>query len=378
MSKSKDEFNEIEDDLDSNKIFNFDFYINLFKSKRKKLKAGPWPKQEEWNKFFMGCGVSVIAVLILGAVGANFVYFSKLNKGDPMGDDDEESLGTYFPIPNDLNYALFVGKYSGDFGPYETGTDANNVKAGGVSLSKFNIPPSGIDGSRGRWPYTEEAFEDYGDRPNTFFDFKKKKMWIIRTIAATYIFWRAILQYIFKGMDYCPGGVKLVMSLVILGFFIFGPGFLMSLVNSDVKIVTGGFVGIIVASFYLMSILQIRWEWVYKLGMVWHALFAVVDMAILSLVGSFVAIAMTIQFILTFIPPFGPLLFNFMGTMEAMHDIKHSLGILYGFFIFVFAKQYLNNAILSGMTLVVAFYILIQMDGFIRYVYNAIHGSKNQ
>ena len=58
MGKTKDEFNEIEDDLDSNKIFNFDFYINLFKSKGKNLKAGPWPKQEEWNKFFMGCGVS--------------------------------------------------------------------------------------------------------------------------------------------------------------------------------------------------------------------------------------------------------------------------------------------------------------------------------
>ena len=43
MGKTKDEFNEIEDDLDSNKIFNFDFYINLFKSKGKNLKAGPWP-----------------------------------------------------------------------------------------------------------------------------------------------------------------------------------------------------------------------------------------------------------------------------------------------------------------------------------------------
>jgi hypothetical protein len=152
----------------------------------------------------------------------------------------------------------------------------------------------------------------------------------------------------------------------------------MSLVNSDVKIVAGGFVGIIVASFYLMSILQIRWEWVYKLGMVWHALFSVVDMAILSLVGSFVSIAMTIQFILTFVPPFGPVLFNFMGAMEAMHDIKDSLGILYGFFIFVFAKQYLNNAILSGMTMIVVGYILVQMNKFRRGVYNAIHGSKNQ
>ena len=203
-------------------------------------------------------------------------------------------------------------------------------------------------------------------------------MWIIRTIAATYIFWRAILQYIFKGMHYCTGGIKLLISLLILGVFIFGPGLLMSLVNSDVKIVAGGFVGIIVASFYLMSILQIRWEWVYKLGMVWHALFSVVDMAILSLVGSFVAIAMTIQFILTFVPPFGPVLFNFMGAMEAMHDIKDSLGILYGFFIFVFAKQYLNNAILSGMTMIVVGYILVQMNKFRRGVYNAIHGSKNQ
>ena len=392
MGKTKDEFNEIEDDLDSKKIFNFDFYINLFKSKGKNLKAGPWPKQEEWNKFFMGCGVSVIGVLIIGAVGANFIYYSRLIPNDPTGDEqekssgtydptgdgDEESLGTYFPIPDELNYALFVGKNSGDFGPYETGTDANSVKAGGVSLSKFNIPPTGKDGNRGRWPYTEEVFGDYSDRPNTFFDLKKKKMWIIRTIAATYIFWRAILQYIFKGMHYCTGGIKLLISLIILGVFIFGPGLLMSLVNSDVKIVAGGFVGIIVASFYLMSILQIRWEWVYKLGMVWHALFSVVDMAILTLVGSFVAIAMTIQFILTFVPPFGPVLFNFMGAMEAMHDIKGSLGILYGFFIFVFAKQYLNNAILSGMTMIVVGYILVQMNKFRRGVYNAIYGSKNQ
>lgn len=376
MGKTKDEFNEIEDDLDSNKIFNFDFYINLFKSKGKNLKAGPWPKQEEWNKFFMGCGVSVIGVLIIGAVGANFIYYSRLIPNDPTGDGDEESLGTYFPIPDDLNYALFVGKNSDDFGPYETGTRANSVKAGGVSLSKFNIPPTGKEG--GRWPYTGEAFAEYGDQSSTFFDFPKKKMWIIRTIAATYIFWRAILQYIFKGMRECTGGIKLLISLLILGVFIFGPGLLLSLVNSDVKIVAGGFVGIIVASFYLMSILQIRWEWVSNLGKVLHAILSIFDMAILSLVGSFVAIAMTIQFILTFVPPFGPVLFNFMGAMEAMHDIKDSLGILYGFFIFVFAKQYLNNAILSGMTMIVVGYILVQMNKFRRDVYNAIYGSKNQ
>jgi len=174
MGKTKDEFNEIEDDLDSNKIFNFDFYINLFKSKGKNLK-GESKKPNEWKKFFMGCGVSIIGVLIIGAVGANFIYYSRLITNDPTGDDDEESLGTYFPIPEKLNYALFVGKNSGDFGPYETGTDANSVKAGGVSLSKFNIPPTGKDGNRGRWPYTEEVFGDYSDRPNTFFDLKKKK-----------------------------------------------------------------------------------------------------------------------------------------------------------------------------------------------------------
>ena len=62
MGKTKDKFNEIEDDLDSNKIFNFDFYINLFKSKGKNLK-GESKKPNEWKKFFMGSGVSIIGVL---------------------------------------------------------------------------------------------------------------------------------------------------------------------------------------------------------------------------------------------------------------------------------------------------------------------------
>jgi hypothetical protein len=371
MSKSNDE-------LDSNKIFNFDFYINLFNSKGKNLK-GEAEKPNEWTKFFMGCGVSVIGVLILGAVGANFIYYSKLNTDDPTGDDTDESLGTYFPIPKDLNYGVFAGNESTDFGPYESGTDATDVKAGSISLSLFNIPPTGTDSKwMGRWPYSDEMFDDYSDRPNTFFDLKKKKMWIIRTITATYIFWRAILQYIFKAMKYCPGGFKLFLSLIILGVFIFGPGFLVSLVSDNTKIASGGFIGLIVASFYLMSILQIRWEWVYGLGKIWHLVFSIVDMAILSVIGSFMAIAFTIQFILTFIPPFGPFLFNFMGAMEAMHDIKDSLGILYGFFIFGLAKQYLNNAILSGMTLIVAGYILVNINIFRRNVYDWIHSSKKK
>ena len=366
-----------------NQIFDVSFYKKLFKSKGGNLKKEA-EKPNNWIEFFKGCGVSIIGVIILGAISANFVYFSKLDRGDVTGEGDEETLGTYFPIPDNLRYGLLAGRFSDGFGPYVDGTTAN-VKPGMISLSKFNIPPTGSEERLfGRFPYSEGIFDDYQDTTG-FFEMRKK--WYIRTVAATYIFWRAILQKLFTVMSYCSPGFKLILSLLIFAVFMGGPAVITSLISNTGKPSGKGFPGMIMMSLLAISITQIRHIMWWKnnngvfyggIGLIINIIFFLLgDLTALLFIGSLMSVAVMLQFIGTFIPPFGPFLFNFSGMLEAMHVLKQPLGILFGFFCIVFAQLHLNKAVFSGMTIMVMLYILVELNNFRRRMYKSLISKNN-
>jgi hypothetical protein len=366
-----------------NQIFDISFYKKLFKSKGGNLKKEA-EKPNNWIAFLKGCGVSIIGVLILGTISANFVYFSKLDTSDITGEDDEETMGTYFPIPDNLNYGLFVGRSYDDFGPYIDGTTAV-VKPGMISLSKFNIPPTGSkERFLGRFPYTGDIFDDYEDTTG-FFEMRKK--WYIRSIAATYIFWRAILQNIFKVMSYCSPGFKLILSLLVLAIFIGGPSAVTFLISNTGKPSATGFPGMIIMSLIAISITQIRHAMWWKsgngvfyggIGMIINLIFFMFgDLTALFVCGALMSLVVILQFIGTFIPPFGPFLFNFSGMLDAMKVLKQPLGILFGFFCIVFAQLHLNKAVFLGMTIMVMLYILVELNNFRGRMYKLLI-SKNK
>ena len=363
-------------------IFDFSFYKKLLKSKGGNLEEEA-EKPNKWIKFIKGCGVSIIGVIIVGAIGANFVYFSKLNLNDVSGGGGEETLGTYFPIPEDITGGVLVGKNSADFQVYNNG-NPEVVKPASISLDKFNIPPSGSDGRiLGRFPYYEGAFDDYHSESGFF---QMRKSWYIRSIAATYIFWRGILQHLFKIMRKCSPGFKLILTLMFLAVFIGGPAMLTRFITDKKQPSSSGFMKMIVISLMIISITQIRYpKWwdddsslMYGgIGPIVNLLFFLfADIGILTMCGTFTAFAMVFQFILTFIPPFGPFLFNFSGMLSAMRDIKQPLGILFGFFCIVFAQLHLNKAVFTGMTITVMLYILVELNSWRKGVYKSLTSSK--
>jgi len=363
-------------------IFDFSFYKKLLKSKGGNLEEEA-EKPNKWIKFIKGCGVSIIGVIIVGAIGANFVYFSKLETTSITGDSTEETIGTYFPIPEGITGGVLVGKSQDSFGLYNNGTPGD-VKPGSISLNKFNIPPSGSDGRiLGRFPYYESAFYEY-DATTSFFEMRKS--WYIRTIAATYIFWRGILQHLFKTMKKMSPGFKLIFTLMFLAVFIGGPAMLTMFITDKKRPSSSGFMEMITISLMFISMTQIRhgnpWSDGSSLmyagvGLVWNLLFFIfADVGILAMCGTFTAFAMVIQFILTFFPPFGPFLFNFSGMLSAMRDIKQPLGILFGFFCIVFAQLHLNKAVFTGMTITVMLYILVELNSWRKGVYKSLIGSK--
>ena len=101
------------------------------------------------------------------------------------------------------------------------------------------------------------------------------------------------------------------------------------------------------------------------------------DLTALLFIGSLMSVAVMLQFIGTFIPPFGPFLFNFSGMLEAMHVLKQPLGILFGFFCIVFAQLHLNKAVFSGMTIMVMLYILVELNNFRRRMYKSLISKNN-
>ena len=363
-------------------IFDFSFYKKIFKNKGGNLKKEA-EKPNKWIKFIKGCGVSIIGVLIVGAIGANFIYFSKLDTSGVTGDGDEETIGTYFPIPEGIYGGVLVGKTKDSFGLYNNGTPGN-VKPASISLNKFNIPPSGSDGRiLGRFPYYESAFDDYNTTTGFF---KMRKSWYIRSIAATYIFWRGILQYLFKTMKKLSPGFKLILTFMIMAVFMGGPATLSMFITDKKRPSSSGFMEMITISLLFISITQIRHpKWwgpnsslMYAgIGPIVNILFFMfVDIGMLAMCGTFTAFAMVPQFILTFLPPFGPFLFNFSGMLSALRDIKQPLGILFGFFCIVFAQLHLNKAVFSGMTIMAMLYIVVELNIWRKRLYKSLTGSK--
>lgn len=367
-------------------IFDFSFYKKLLKSKGGNLEEEA-KKPNNKMGFIKGCGVSIIGVIIVGAICANFVYFSKLNLKDVSGGSAEETIGTYFPIPEGITGGVLVGNKPEDFGVYNKGNNKGNpavVKPASISLDKFNIPPSGSNGRiLGRFPYYEGAFDEYHSESGFF---EMRKSWYIRSIAATYIFWRGILQHLFKIMQKCSPGFKLILTLMFLAVFIGGPAMLTRFITDKKQPSSSGFMEMIVFSLMAISTTQIRHpKWWDKdsslryagIGPIVNLLFFLfADIGILTMCGTFTAFAMVFQFILTFIPPFGPFLFNFSGMLSAMRDIKQPLGILFGFFCIVFAQLHLNKAVFTGMTITVMLYILVELNSWRKGVYKSLTSSK--
>ena len=376
-------------------IFDFSFYKKLLKSKGGNLEEEA-EKDNDWTEFIKGCGVSIIGVIIVGAIGANFVYFSKLDTISTDGTSDEETIGTYFPIPNGITAGVLVGKteklngeINGEntFGLYHKG-NPGNVTPASIALNKLHIPPTGSD-DRGRFPYYEAAFNDHvGVSENFNFGgfLKMRYQWYIRSIAATYIFWRGILQHLFKIMKKLSPVFKLILTLMFLAVFIGGPAMLTMLITNKKRPSSTGFIEMITFSLMAISMTQIRDatqsedDSKFKsngIGVFFNVIFFLLaDVGMLAMCGTVTGFAMAIQFILTFIPPFGPFLFNFSGMWSAMLDIKQPLVILCVFFCIVFALLHLNIVVFIGMNIIAMLFILVGLNSWRKGVYKSLAGSK--
>jgi len=60
---------------DAKKAGNFTFITNYFKNPSKQLEEGSDWNQNRWKEFFMGCFMSLLAVMYIGVVSANFIFF---------------------------------------------------------------------------------------------------------------------------------------------------------------------------------------------------------------------------------------------------------------------------------------------------------------
>ena len=83
------------------KIGNFEFIMNYFKNPSEQFEKGSDWDDNKWKEFFIGCSASLLVVIYIGVVSANFIFFSKLPREIIPG---EETIHTYFPIAAESSF----------------------------------------------------------------------------------------------------------------------------------------------------------------------------------------------------------------------------------------------------------------------------------
>jgi len=360
--------------VDINKIGNFEFIRNYFKNPSKQLEKGSDWDDNKWKEFFIGCFASLLVVIYIGVITANFIFFSKLPRENIAG---EETIHTYFPIAAESS---FFSKYMGDvadrdYGEYQTGTtDDIETKYGG-RLRKLNIPPTGFtDNVFLRFPYNLMDYDPETTESRIRQFLYGRLSYYGRTIAATYIFWRKMIQLVLTGSNRVGNLLKIIIAFAMISFVIFGPQFLLTLGKMYYGINFTGFSSLVIASILIISLTQRKTDPSNSyinagLGLFFQSIFAIFfDLPMLGLFGSTIGgFIMPLQFIFTFLLPFNAIMNNGQ-ILDNMNEIKGALGIIYTFFCVIFAQLYLNKTVFSGMILVIVPYLLIQIVNFFNWL----------
>jgi len=355
------------------KAGNFTFITNYFKDPSKQLKKGSDWNQNRWKEFFMGCFISLFAVMYIGVVCANFIFFSKLPTENIPG---EETIHTYFPVAADI-FSYPVSDR--DYGDYQTGTtDDIETKYGG-HLRKLNIPPTGFgDSMFMRFPYNLMDYDpEMTDNWVKQF-FYGRLSWLGRTVAATYIFWRKIIQVVLTGTNSVGNFLKILIALATVTAVVAGPMFLLSLGKQYNGLNFTGFSSIVIASIFIISITQARTDraesylWA-TLGPIFQFILMIIfDIPMLTTFATTIAgFVMPLQFIFTFLLPFNAIM-NHGQILDNMGEITGALGIIYTAFCVLFAQIYLNKTVFSGMILVIIPYLLLQIAKFFKWLIKSL------
>ena len=357
-----------------NKVGNFEFIRNYFKNPSQQFEKGSDWDDNKWKEFFIGCFASLLVVIYIGVVAANFIFFSKLPRENIPG---EETIHTYFPIAAESS---FFSKYMGDvpdrdYGEYQTGTtDDIETKYGG-HLRKLNIPPTGFsDNVFLRFPYNLMDYDPETTENWIKQFFYGRLSWIGRTIAATYIFWRKMIQLVLTGSNRVGNLLKIIIAFAMIAFVMIGPQFLLTLGKKYNGINFTGFSSVVIGSIFIISLTQARFNransylWA-AFGPLFQIIFLLIfDLPMLGFFGSTIGgFIMPLQFIFTFLLPFNAIMNNGQ-ILDNMNEIKGALGIIYTFFCVIFAQVYLNKTVFSGMILVIVPYLLLQIVKFFKWL----------
>lgn len=369
---------------DAKKAGNFTFITNYFKNPSKQLEEGSEWNQNQWKEFFMGCFMSLFAVMYIGVVSANFIFFSKLPTENIPG---EETIHTYFPVAADSPFFSKFFSYpvsDRDYGDYQTGTtDDIETKYGG-HLRKLNIPPTGFgDSWFKRFPYNLMDYdpEMTGNWVKQFF--YGRLSWLGRTVAATYIFWRKLIQVVLTGTNRVGNFLKILIALLTVTAVVAGPMFLLSLGKQYKGLNFTGFSPIVIASMFIISITQAKYDRANSylwgaFGPFFQVIFmCIFDIPMLAAMGTTISgFVMPLQFIFTFLLPFNAIMNNGQ-ILDNMGEITGALGIIYTAFCVLFAQLYLNKTIFSGMLLVIVPYLLLQIVKFFKWLIKSLKTKSN-
>ena len=364
---------------DAKKAGNFTFITNYFKNPSKQLEEGSDWNQNRWKEFFMGCFMSLLAVMYIGVVSANFIFFSKLPRENIPG---EETIHTYFPVAADSPFFSKFFSYpvsDRDYGDYQTGTtDDIETKYGG-HLRKLNIPPTGVgDSMFRRFPYNLMDYDPENTENWVKQFFYGRLSWLGRTVAATYIFWRKLIQVVLTGTNRVGNFLKILIALATVTAVVAGPMFLLSLGKQYKGFNFSGFSSIAIASIFIISITQAKYDRANSylwgaFGPIFQFIFMLLfDIPMLTAIGGTISgFVMPLQFIFTFLLPFNAIM-NHGQILDNMGEITGALGIIYTAFCVLFAQLYLNKTIFSGMILVIIPYLLLQIVKFFKWLIKSL------
>lgn len=367
-----------------NKAGNFTFITNFFKNPSKQLKEGSEWNDNQWKEFFTGCFISIFIVMYIGVVSANFIFFSKLPIGNIPG---EETIHTYFPVAADSSFFSKFISYpvsDRDYGDYQTGTtDEIETKYGG-NLKKLNIPPTGFDDSKyKRFPYNLMDYDPETTNNWVKQFFYGRLSWLGRTVAATYIFWRKIIQLVLTGTNKVGNFLKIILALLTMTVVVAGPNFVLTMGREYNGLNFSSFSSIVIASIFIISITQAKYDRANSylwgaFGPIFQLLFMFMfDIPMLSVIGGAISgFVMPLQFIFTFLVPFNAIM-NHGEILNNMKEITGALGILYTAFCVLFAQLYLNKTVFSGMIIVIIPYLLLQIVKFFKWLIKSLKTKDN-
>lgn len=370
---------------DVNKVGDFTFITKYFKNSSKQLEEGSDWNKNQWKEFFLGCSMAFFSVMYIGVVCANFIFFSKLPTKNISG---QETIHTYFPVAaNSSFFSKFFGAVEErDYGEYQNGTSDDIETKYGGHLRKLNIPPTGVSGGNAfmRFPYNLMNYDPEYEVSWVKQIFYGRLSWLGRTVAATYIFWRKLIQLVLTGTNSVGNFWKIFLTVVTIAFVVAGPKFVWSLGKEYTGLNFAGFSSIVMASFVIISVTQARFNTDYKylwgagsvggkvgngIGKIFQLIFCIIfDIPMLGAFGGTIGgFVMPLQFIFTFLLPFNAIM-NTGQILNNMAEIRGALGIIYTGFCVLLAQLYLNKTVFSGMLLVIVPYLLLQIVKFFKWL----------